>query len=379
MCDTARPDVSGDETRTMATTSRNEGTTAGWAAAAVGGQASVPFATEQVESSPTFHGLSGRSPAMRLLLAQLQRIAPRLSMGSIEGEEGTGKTLTAHALHSAGPAAAGPFVCCPASRFFNEPQEGHRYGWTTDILRESHGGMLFLESVHQLSTGQQEALGEFLHWFDDRRFPCVGPETAVERQIGLAAHNDVIPAQVVFSSAVALRQTSEQTTPFRDDVASRLAAVRFRLPPLSERREDIPLLAQIFIQRFARTYGKTVRGLGPGTIPPLMRYGWPGNVRELENVISAAALETESQWIRPIDLPPLTAGKREASNISGMNPQSGASASESPGDANLNLDHAIRGHVIRVLQQTRGNKLRAAHLLGISRSTLYRILGADQE
>jgi DNA-binding NtrC family response regulator len=360
----------------MATTSRNEATTAGWAAAATADQTIVPIATEQVENSPTFHGLTGRSPVMRQLIAQLQRIAPRLYLGTIEGEEGTGKTLTAHALHAAGPAAAGPFVGCPASRFFNEPQEGHRYGWSKDMMRAAQSGLLLLDGVHQLSAGQQETLAEFLHWLDDSRFAGSRSQNALERPSRSLVPGQEAPAQIVFSSSVELRQTPGRTL-FRDDVISRLGAVRFRLPPLSERREDIPLLAQIFIQRFARTYGKTVRGLGPGTIPPLMRYGWPGNVRELENVISAAALETESQWIRPIDLPPFTAGKHEISREnSRTNAYAGAGA-ESAGDTDWNLDHVIRGHVIRALQRTRGNKLRAAHLLGISRSTLYRILGPD--
>jgi len=372
-------DVSGDETRTMATISRNDGATAAWVGANGAGHGTVPFATEQVENAPSFFGLSGRSPAIRQLIAQLQQIAPHFYLGTIEGEEGTGKTLAAQALHAAGPAAAGPFVCCPTSRFLREAEEDVQHGWSKDVLREANGGMLFLDNIHQLSAGQQEILAEFLHWLDDRRSPCVRPDTALVRPSSLDGHRDGMPAQIVFSSSLALRQSPEQTF-LRDDVASRLGAVRFHLPPLSERREDIPLLAQIFIQRFARTYSKTVRGLGPGTIPPLMRYDWPGNVRELENVISAAALETESQWIRPIDLPPLTAGKRKNSaEQSEMNLHPGPDGKEPVGDTDWNLDHAIRGHVMRALERTKGNKLRAAHLLGISRSTLYRILGSDEQ
>ena len=120
---------------------------------------------------------------------------------------------------------------------------------------------------------------------------------------------ETLPAQIVFSTSLSLRNPGNLDG-FREDLASRLCSVRFHLPPLTQRREDIPLLAQIFIQRFARLYGKPVRGLGPGTIAPLLRHTWPGNVRELEETITAAALETESQWIRPIDLPPLNANHR---------------------------------------------------------------------
>jgi two-component system response regulator AtoC len=239
--------------------------------------------------------------------------------------------------------------------------------WSEMILRQAHGGMLFLDRVDQLSAAQQESLAEFLHWFDDRHF------RARQLPLGLiggtypAPVEVALPAQVVFSCSSPLREAGPAN--FREDLASRLCAVRFRLPPLTERREDIPLLAQIFIQRFARAYGKAVRGLGPGTIAPLLRHSWPGNVRELEETITAAALDTESQWIRPIDLPPLAAHPNGAAKNSG-HPDHG-------GDSDFNLDRAIRNHVAHVLSRTRGNKLRAARLLGISRSTLYRILAAE--
>jgi DNA-binding NtrC family response regulator len=301
----------------------------------------------------------------------MQHMAAHLTQATIEGEGGTGKTLAARALHAAGPAAKGPFLACRAAQFFCGLDGESLWGWSEQILAHAAGGMLFLDGVDHLSASQQALLCEFLGWFDDRRFQCLRQEGHERDAL------EVLP-QLVFSSSVALRPSLGLPVLFREDVASRLCAVRFRLPPLSERREDIPMLAQVFIQRFARTYGKPVRGLGPGTIAPLLRYEWPGNVRELENVITAAALETESQWIRPIDLPPLTAKRipiaagGEIDNPLAVNPN------PSP-ESDLNLDHAIHSHVVRVLQRTRGNKLRAAQLLGISRSTLYRILGSEQE
>jgi DNA-binding NtrC family response regulator len=330
-------------------------------------QASLPFlAAEQTESAPRFQGITGRSPVMRQLILQMQRMAPHLVLATIEGEEGTGKTLAAQSLHAGGPVAEhGPFVPCLATHFFSGADHAGPSNWSTAILQQAHAGMLFLDRIHQLSASQQESLFELLVWFEDRLFQDHSPGTPI-------GHADPgasllrAPAQIVCSSSVPLRHLEAEGR-FRHDLVSRLCSVRFRLPPLIERREDIPLLAQLFVQRFARTYGKTVRGLGPGTIAPLMRYSWPGNVRELESVIVAAALETESQWIRPIDLPPISAGPRH-------HPRH---ADDGPDADDLSLDRIIRQHVARVLDRTRGNKLRAAQLLGISRSTLYRILAAQ--
>jgi DNA-binding NtrC family response regulator len=320
------------------------------------------------ENYPNLHGLTGRSPAIRRLIEQMRRMAPHLTLATIEGEEGTGRTLVARALHSAGPVPEGPFVPCPAVQFFaveSPPTVSFdkHHCWSGALLLKAHGGMLFLERVHQLSPGQQDILADFLHWFDDQHFRARHSITSAGGAHEETSCEDPLPAQVVFSTSVSLRD-SDGRVQFREDLASRLGSVRFHLPPLAQRREDIPLLAQIFIQRFTRTYGKPVRGLGPGTIAPLLRHSWPRNVRELEETINAAALETESQWIRPIDLPPLTTTARHAH----------PAASCEGNDDDFNLDRAIRNHVTRVLARTRGNKLRAAQLLGISRSTLYRIL-----
>ncbi len=335
-------------------------------------QSPTVFSSSELEDYPSLHGLTGRSPAVRRLIEQMRRMAPHLTFATIEGEEGTGRTLAARALHAAGPVPEGPFVSYPAAQFFaaeGSPTAGHdrRQRWSESLLLQAHGGMLFLDRVHQLSPGQQEALADFLHWFDDRHFRSRHPPAGAGSAYDGPGREDPPPAQIVFSTSVSLRKP-DGLAHFREDLASRLCSVRFHLPPLAQRREDIPLLAQVFIQRFARVYGKPVRGLGPGTIAPLLRHSWPGNVRELEETISAAALETDSQWIRPIDLPPLTAAARQVQPVGSC---------EGNADDDLNLDRAIRKHVTRVLEQTRGNKLRAAQLLGISRSTLYRILAAE--
>ena len=366
----ARPETLGDDWLAMALISRADSTIGTSKAISQSAPAQDPSPlppTEIFETPPSFHGLTGRSPAMRQLILQMQRMAPHLTIATIEGDDGTGKTLAARALHAAGPThGKGPFVPCLAAHFFAASDGTARPGWLAAPLMEASGGTLFLDRIHQLSTAQQQAMTDFLRCFEDRSFQrrqagapnLQGPSR--ETEPGL-------PGQVLLASSVPLRQLEAESR-FGHILVSRLSSVRFRLPPLVERREDVPLLAQLFIQRFARTYGKPVRGLGSGTIAPLLRYSWPGNVRELEDVITAAALETESQWIRPIDLPPLSEGHRN-------HPRDDP---EKPGEEDLNLDRAVRKHVAQVLVRTRGNKLRAAQLLGISRSTLYRILAANE-
>jgi DNA-binding NtrC family response regulator len=196
---------------------------------------------------------------------------------------------------------------------------------------------------------------DFLQWFDHQNAQRT-PDTA--------------PKRLFFSTSQPLRRLTAAAT-LRIDLAHRISAIRFVMPPLRERRDDIALLADRFARRFAATHGKPVRGLGPQTLPKLLTHTWPGNVRELESVISTAALDCEGQWIRPIDLPSLMpvlhVRSFEPSQASG---QSGA-------DLNLadpNLDSVILRHIQRILTHVDGNKLRAARMLGISRSTLYRLL-----
>jgi len=326
---------------------------------------------EFAEATASFHGLSGRSPGMRQAIRQMRQIAPNLSLAMLEGEDGTGKTLAARALHCAGPAATHPFVPCMAAHFFPGTNErgdtGWSFGWSRELLVQANRGMLFLDRVQQLDARRQELLVEFLHYWENLRAIAAFDR---EESCRSSAATSPRPAQIVVSAPVELHRSGQalRSSGFpalREDLASKLCAVRFRLPPLRERREDIPLLAQIFIQRFALTYGKQVRGLGPGTIAPLLRHVWGGNVRELEEVIVAACVRTESQWSRPIDLPPLASESRARLAVD---------IDKADHSELFNLDEVIRCHVIRVLERVRGNKLRAAHLLGISRSTLYRIL-----
>jgi DNA-binding NtrC family response regulator len=307
---------------------------------------------ESIDSSASFDnaplrpqwkllGMIGRSPSMQHLFGQMRCTAEHLRLAAIEGEPGTGKTLVAKTLHTLSRTAAAPFVYSPAAGFFDNAQH---------FLKQAQGGTLYLARIHQISADQQSRFLDLLDWLEHQR---------------ARASDFPAPSRILVGSAHSLRRLTASNT-MRSDLAHRLTAIRFALPPMRERREDLPLLAEVFLHRFRETHGKPVRGLAPGSLSRLFSHTWPGNVRELESIISTAALDCEGQWIRPIDIP--------AFNPTRVMEQ--ASAVEIPSD-DPNLDRAIFRHIARVLARVNGNKLRAARLLGISRSTLYRMLESE--
>lgn len=291
----------------------------------------------------TLGSMVGRSSIVQRLFSQMRSTARHLRIATVEGETGTGKALAARTLHDIGTASKAPFTPCPATQFFSN---GPSLATPIPLLKDARNGTLFLSHVEELSLEQQTRLVSFLQWLDNqqaRRIP------------------DSVPRQVFFSSSQPLRRLAASSS-FRADLCHRLTAIRFAIPPLRERRDDLALLADFFARRFSATHGKPVRGLAPHALPRLTAHTWPGNVRELESVIHSAALECEGQWIRPIDIPVLS-----------PSPADIASNPVVPED-DPNLDRAILRHINLVLTRVDGNKLRAAKMLGISRSTLYRLL-----
>jgi DNA-binding NtrC family response regulator len=285
--------------------------------------------------------MAGRSPVMQHLFARMRCTAPHFRIATVEGEPGSGKMIAAQTLHGIGAAAAGPFAPCTAAAFVENCH---------GLWREARGGMLYLARADELSIDEQRRLRDFLE------------RAAHER---MRMHVAAAPMQVVAGSSQPLRRLAAAGK-FRSDLASHLTAIRFTLPPLRERREDIPFLAGLFLRDWIACHGKTLRGFSPGTLGKLTAHTWPGNVRELESVVGTAALETTGQWIRPIDIPRLEWPARVPDGL--------------PNDAMLddpNLDRAILHHALLVLARVNGNKVRAAQLLGISRSTLYRLLEND--
>lgn len=281
--------------------------------------------------------MAGRSAVMQHLFARMRCTAPYFRLAAVEGESGSGKLLAARTLHSLGPAAAGPFAPWLAAEFLAAPERHWNH---------AHAGLLYLSRVDELSAEQQRRLRDFLEQAAHQRL----------RQQAAAS-----PLQVVAGSIQPLRRLAARGS-FRSDLANVLTAVRFLLPPLRDRRDDIPLLSALFLRNWTRADPKPLRGFAPGTLRRLMALDWPDNVRELESAIAAAALDCPGQWIRPLDLPQTN------------RPVPPASPSPDPSIEDANLDRTILRHIVRVLARVNGNKVRAARMLGISRSTLYRLL-----
>ncbi|HEX5234541.1 MAG TPA: sigma 54-interacting transcriptional regulator [Silvibacterium sp.] len=327
----------------------------------------------------TFGQMVGRSPAMQRLFSQMRHTARHLRIANIVGEPGTGKLLAARTLHDFSLGPQQPFIPCPAVEICSAAEIAEKVALQTVSQRplglpgstresvfsklpaigRSCGGTLVLTRIDELSSVHQERILELLRWVDHQH---------------LLRSLESIPHHILCLSSQPLRNLAA-TNRLRSDLAARLTAIRFALPPLRERREDIPLLAETLAQRFSANHGKPVRGLDPQTLHRLVQHSWPGNVRELESIIRAAALDCPGQWIRPIDLPafaPAPALRRDFSG-DGSNLEASSAPDHEP-NFDPNLDRTILRHIQRVLARAQGNKFRAAKMLGISRSTLYRLL-----
>ena len=281
---------------------------------------------------PSAPHVVGVSAAWRKLLMQAEMAAPHLQVAAIEGEPGIGKHTLARFIFSRSLLAGGSFQRRDAREWL-----------VSDADPATLTGFIYLDRVDLLTPPGQSLLLGVLRSLQDR-----APGRAI----------------VLASSQAPLRQMAGQGL-LMPDLAFRLTAVRFAIPPLRQRREDISLLAQALLDRICARYQHRPVVLGPGALARLLQHSWPGNVREMASVLEAALLESTNGVIRPEDLPLST-------NIETLSQSHPAVRPE-----NLALDAVIRHHVQYVLDVNRGNKLRAARQLGISRSTLYRILGNE--
>jgi two-component system response regulator AtoC len=274
----------------------------------------------------------GVSAAWRKLIMQAEMAAPHVQVAAIEGEHGAGKHTLARYLFSRSPLANGIFQRRDAREWL-----------VTDADPATLAGFTYLDRVDLLAPPGQGLLLSVLKSLQDRP-----------------------PGRFVLlaSSQTSLRQMAAQSL-LLPDLAFRLTAVRFAIPPLRQRREDITVLAQALLDRICTLYQQRPVLLGPGTLARLLQHNWPGNVRELAAVLETALLEAANGVIRPDDL------------ALPMGLESPAELRPEARTGSLNLDSVIQQHVQYVLDLNRGNKLRAARQLGISRSTLYRILGNE--
>jgi two-component system response regulator AtoC len=315
-------------------------------------------------AAPVEHIL-GESEPLRVVLRQVERLAPVGTTILITGESGTGKELVARALHARSPRAAMPFVAvnCGAipGGLIESELFGHARGAFTDartarrgLFSEADGGTLFLDEVGELPPPAQVKL---LRVLQEGEIRPVGENRA-----------EKVDVRVIAATLRDLGRLVERGE-FREDLYYRLNVVNVRVPPLRERTSDIPLLARSFLARFNRELNREppVRGFSPEAEALMAAYAWPGNVRELENAVERAVLLAEGEQILPQNLPERL-----------WTASASAPAVPPPTPANLSLKQAIRdleeSYIRAALRRTRGNRTRAAEVLEIShRALLYKI------
>jgi DNA-binding NtrC family response regulator len=296
--------------------------------------------------------LIARSKGMQPVLKLMERVGPSDANVLITGEHGTGKEVVANWLHGVSPRAHKSLIAVNAGGLsegiFESEMFGHVKGAFTDARTDrvgyfelADGGTLFLDEIGNLTPNQQAKLLRVLQTGEMQR---VGSSRMRRVDVRVLAATNADLAKAV------------EAGEFREDLMYRLNTVELHLPPLRERREDIPALAAHFLQRQAKRYEKAITGFEPEALNALLDHPWPGNVRELEHVIERAVLMAHGQKLQPDDLG-LRAPKAGTVMLEGMT-----------------LDDAERYLIMKALERHEGNVSRAADALGLSRSAMYRRL-----
>ena len=307
----------------------------------------------------------GRSPAMTRLLETVAQVAPSEATVLIGGESGTGKELIAGAIHFNSHRKKGPFIkinCAAITETLLESELfGHEKGAFTGADRrkegrfsQAHGGSLFLDEISEMSLTMQVKL---LRVLQEREFTRVGGEHTI--------HVDV---RVIAATNKNLNELISRDT-FREDLYYRLNVVGIEIPTLKQRREDIPLLAQHFMETFSAKNRKEIKGFTPQAMEYLIKYDWPGNVRELMNAVERAVVLSRSDYLAETDFPVIR------STEAGNEPtQPDIQGPDFAGDTSL--EEIEKATILKTLEAAGGNKSETARRLGITRKTLHKKLKA---
>lgn len=312
---------------------------------------------QRLRESSGFPEIIGGSVALKALRQQLRLMAGTNGRVLIYGESGTGKELVARAIHQASPRANGPFVevNCAAlpedlieSELFGHRRTHHDGGTDHKIgkLQKAHGGTFFLDEVGDMSLRTQ---AKVLRALDEHRFEPLG-----------APHSIQVDVRVIAATNKNLEKEIERGN-FREDLFYRLNVIPFTVPPLRERAEDIPVLANHFLREFTVAYGRKPKTLTDEALDALVNYNWPGNVRELRNLMERIVILYSQTRIDVRHLP-LESARRAAA----------ARSFDSAASLQEVKEAAERDYILRKLEETGGNVTRASELLGLERSNLYR-------
>jgi DNA-binding NtrC family response regulator len=307
----------------------------------------------------SFHQILGKSKPMRDVFDLIRRVADSLTNVLITGESGTGKELVAKAIHYNSDRRDAPFVpvnCAAIPDLLLESELfGHIKGAFTDakadkrgLFEEAQKGTLFLDELSELPLMLQAKL---LRAIQEREIRRVGATRSMPVDVRIIAATNVNLAEAV------------KAKQFREDLYYRLNVIEVHLPPLRERKEDIPLLVEAFLRRCGETGRKGIKGMTESALALLIDYQWPGNVRELENVIERAVTLTLQDKIVPEDLPPTIQGLRGDRHVI-----------DEAAERTRSLGEVEQDYILRIMDKTGGNKYQAAQILGIDRKTLYRKL-----
>jgi two-component system response regulator HydG len=305
-----------------------------------------------------FQGIVGNSPAMREVFETLKLVAESDSTVLIEGESGTGKELIARAVHSNSSRRGGRFVAINCASLPENLLEselfGHEKGAFTGAVATrkgrfeyAQGGTLFLDEIGDMPLALQ---AKFLRAVEYGEITRIGSNDTLKVNVRIiaATHRD-------------LEQLVKEGK-FREDLFYRINVVRIDLPPLRERLEDMPVLIDSFIKEFAKSHGKTIKGISQEAMAALYRYSWPGNVRELRNCIESMIVLSRDEILDLKHLPRTIAGK--------IAPADEGKPGLMPVD--VNMESAEKEMIKRALVMTQGNREKAAQMLGIGERTLYR-------
>ena len=313
---------------------------------------------KEVESRYHFHQLIGKSPSMQKIYDLIERISDSSSNVLITGESGTGKELVAKAIHYSGIRKEGPFIAvnCAAipETLLESELFGYKRGAFTDAKTDKKGlifeateGTLFLDEITEMPPMLQAKL---LRVIEEREVRPLGDTNSYP-----------IDVRIISASNRDIKELIHQGR-FREDLYYRLKVIDIELPPLRERREDIPLLVQHFIDQIRQRTEEEISGVSEDALKILINYSWPGNVRELENVIQRAITLCQHEVILPEDLPTSMLQEADENLI------------EKGLREKYTLDQLEKEYIRKVLIEVGGNKSKAAEILGLDRKTLYRKL-----